>query len=100
MKRLLGALLLFSVVGCATQHPKIAQQPTVDCGMEHSNSPCLTPRHLECHADNSCDWVQSWYPSQLTPAGCLVHTVVTFGHIAQECRKKASHGRWIWGGGK
>ncbi len=28
--------------------------------------------------------------------GCVLHTIVTGGHIAWECRKGAVSGKWIW----
>jgi len=73
MKALVLPVLMLALVilpGCASRHPYMAKPASL--GSPHYN------------ADG--DLVQNWQPSQLTPAGCVLHTIVTFGHVAQECR--------------
>jgi len=54
--------------------------------------PALGPTFWLCDDQGrNCYLAQSWQPSQLTPAGCVLHKIVTFGHTAQECKKKRGH---------
>src|SRR5882672_5085236 len=80
------AVVLFAAMltGCASKHAYMAKPAN------------LGPPQWSCNARNECELVQMWEPSQLTPGGCVLHTIVTGGHIAWECRKGKPSGRWIW----
>lgn len=88
LKFLLPLLLL---TGCASKHAYMSKPQS------------LGPEQWQCDLADNCELVRMWEPSQLTPAGCFAHTIVTGGHIAWECRKPkngkaATRGWWIWKG--
>jgi hypothetical protein len=88
MKPTILALLILCT-GCASRHAYMRQPKA------------LGLPHYQCDAANDCELVRDWKPSQLTPTGCVLHTIVTGGHIAWECRKPKngktpSGGTWIW----
>jgi hypothetical protein len=89
MKTLFTLAMFVSVVmsaGCASKHAY--QQPV--------------PLVNQCRPNGDvCDWLGPHEWAQLTPAGCVLHTLVTGGHIAWECRKPKNGktprgGRWVW----
>jgi len=70
------------------------------CASKHAYKQPVPPNNL-CKGDDVCALGWHWPPAQLTPGGCLVHTLVTGGHIAWECRQPKdgmwpAGGRWIW----
>lgn len=67
-------LALTLLTGCASHHPYQAK-PT-----------SLGPPQWHCNLQGECEQVRMWEPSQLTPAGCLLHKIVTF-RTAEECKK-------------
>jgi hypothetical protein len=86
-----GTVLVLALYlsGCASKHAYMSEPFA------------LGPDQWQCDLSNHCELVQMWQPSQLTPLGCAMHTLVTGGHIAWECRKPKngkvpSGGRWIW----
>lgn len=74
MKAALVGLLLI-LVGCAANppHPKLVAPQA------------LAPAQWQCNIRNECTLVRSWQPSQLTPLGCWIHTMVTWKK-AEECK--------------
>lgn len=65
-----------ALAGCATRHAYRSQPDS------------LGAIQWQCDSNGAnCEAVQMWQPSQLTPAGCALHKVVTFGHTAEECKK-------------
>jgi hypothetical protein len=83
---LIGSLML---LGCASKHAYMSEPAS------------LSAPQWSCDLSNNCELIQMWQPSQLTPAGCFLHTIVTGGHVAWECRKPKNgkvpvSGRWIW----
>jgi len=68
-------ILALVLTGCATHHAPVTHP--VNLGNSHWN----------CDITGDCYAEQEWEPSQLTPLGCALHKVVTFGHTAQECKK-------------
>jgi hypothetical protein len=90
----LGVIILAVMMlsGCASKHaymskPANLAEPQWSC--DGSGNP------------QNCMLIQMWKPSQLTPVGCVAHTVVTAGHVAWECRKPKNGkiptgGKWIW----
>lgn len=85
-QQVLLLLAILTLTGCASKHAYEQPVPLVN----------------QCRQDGRpCDLLGPYEYAQLTPAGCVVHTLVTGGHIAWECRKPKngktpSGGRWIW----
>ena len=89
IKWILTIIALIALTGCASKHAYMSKPVS------------LGPPQWQCTSTNDCELVRMWQPSQLTPAGCALHTMVTGGHIAWECRKPKNGitptgGRWIW----
>jgi hypothetical protein len=79
--------LMVGLAGCATHH-----QPVVG---DHY---ALGPKFWMCddqgqncritqNVNPDMTWPHKGNQTQLTPAGCVLHRIVTFGHVAQECKK-------------
>lgn len=96
MKQIIIYLSIISLIlgGCATAHRKLNDTAAV-----------YGPPVWNCTINNGCDLVQNMEvpgakpgsTTQLTSVGCGIHTIVTFGHIAWECRKETTmRGRWLW----
>lgn len=93
MKRMLPLFLLM-LLGCASHHPPIVglpDHPHYDCALGEDCSRYPTPHYsnVQCGLggqNDSCGI--GIVPAQLTPTGCLLHRIVTLGHVAQECRRK------------
>jgi len=96
MKTILSFLIISALwlSGCSSAHRKITEKTAV-----------LGKPFVSCNINNECEIVRNWEvpgrkpgtTSQLTPAGCALHTLVTGGHIAWECRnEKATRGKWLW----
>jgi hypothetical protein len=78
-------LLTLLLTGCASRHPYMSHPAALG----------------EPYYNSQGDLVENWVPSQLTHGGCVLHTIVTVGHIAWECSKPKdgkvpTGGRWIW----
>ena len=82
---LLIVLVVILATSCASKHAYQARY--VDNTVSDKN---------ECknHPGQVCELGWRWDPAQLTPAGCAVHTLVTGGHIAWECRKPKARVCW------
>jgi hypothetical protein len=98
----LAALLaLLLLPGCATKHAYMSQ-PRIAIDVRTGQiTPILSEPFWSCDTANNCSLMQTWDPPQLTPLGCILHTLGTGGHIAWECRKPkngkaATGGKWIW----
>ncbi len=76
--KLLPLLALTLLTGCASNHAYMSKPVTLG-----------TPYY-----DSQGELVRNWEPSQLTPAGCLAHTLATGGHVAWECRKPKARVCW------
>lgn len=74
LRRQLCLITIF-LTGCASHHPYQAKPKS------------LGPPQWQCNAQGECELVRIWEPSQLTPVGCVLHKIVTFGHTAEECKK-------------
>ncbi len=94
--KLLALLLALAgsvwLTGCASKHAYM------------SHPEALGPEYWQCPTGRSedCYLARGWQPPQLTPVGCIAHTLVTGGHVAWECRKPKkgkpapTSGKWIW----
>lgn len=73
--------LTLLLAGCASHppHPKMTKPMA------------LGQPQWQCDQSGDCQLVQMWKPSQLTSVGCVLHEIVTFGHVPLECKdpKKA-----------
>lgn len=76
--RMIKRIPLFALIfltGCAANppHPKMLVPQA------------LGPEQWSCDVSGECMLVRPWEPSQLTPLGCWIHTLVTWKK-AEECR--------------
>ena len=87
---LIGLCTALSCCASRPPHAMIVQSPSVNCtpALLKSHAPCLAPPQF----DENGDLYQSWQPSQLTPLGCFLHKVITFGNVPLECKRPARKG--------
>ena len=62
------------------------------CAANPPHARMITPQALgpavwQCNLQNECTLVRPWKPSQLTPLGCWIHTMVMWKK-AMECNKE------------